>query len=100
MRVVFHKEAEEEFFQAIQYYEGLEAGLGFDFTTEVRHGVAVVSSYPRAWPKLAGEVRRCLVKRFPYGLLYLETPDGVLLVAVMHLHRHPDYWKHRIEGEA
>jgi len=33
--------------------------------------------------------------RFPYGVLYSIEPDRVYILAVMHLHRHPDYWKSR-----
>ncbi len=36
-----------------------------------------------------------IVKRFPYGILYSEEESGIYIIAVMHLHRFPDYWKHR-----
>jgi hypothetical protein len=48
-----------------------------------------------AWALLEGEVRRVLVRRFPYGVLYSEDAEGILVVAVMHLHRDPEYWKDR-----
>ena len=44
---------------------------------------------------LKGEVRRCLVHRFPYGVLYSVEPEGISILAVMHLRRDPDYWKQR-----
>ncbi len=43
------------------------------------------------------EVRRCQTKRFPFGVLYSEEAKGIFVLAVMHLHRDPDYWKHRLE---
>ena len=52
--------------------------------------------HPKAWPVLEGEVRRCQTSRFPYGVLYSQEFEGVFILAVMHLHRDPDYWKHRI----
>ena len=55
-----------------------------------------VLDFPKAWIILDGDVRRSLVKRFPYGVLYSEEPDGILILAVMNLHRAPDYWKHRV----
>ena len=42
------------------------------------------------------QVHRCLVHRFPYGILYCIEPDVVHILAVMNLHRDPDYWKHRL----
>jgi toxin ParE1/3/4 len=95
MTFAFHPEAEEEFVQAIQYYEDCEPGLGEDFSLEVFSSIQNVLSYPNAWPVIEEDVRRCLTSRFPYGVLYSVESDRLYILAVMHLHRHPDYWKHR-----
>ena len=95
MSFVFHLKAEEEFNEAIDYYEGIELGLGVDFSFEVNEAIQRAVFLPKAWPVLEGDIRRSLVKRFPYGVLYSEEQEGIYIVAVMHLHRHPDYWKHR-----
>ena len=95
MKCSFHPEAEAEFLAAIDYYEGCRKGLGLEFAAEVRSVVARVAAHPRAWPVLAGEVRRSLANRFPYGVLYAEDDEGICILAVMHLHRDPDYWKER-----
>jgi plasmid stabilization system protein ParE len=92
----FHPDAEAELSEAIQYYEEVEPGLGQDFAVEVYSAVQRVIAYPRTWMVLDGEVRRSLVRRFPYGVLYSEEGDGILIVAVMHLHREPGYWKGRV----
>lgn len=96
MSYSFHPEAEDEFFEAIDYYEGREEGLGLDFALEVYSAVDRAARHPSVWPVLEGDVRRCQTKRFPYGLLYSEEEDGIFVLAVMHLHRDPDYWKHRL----
>jgi len=95
MKFDFHPQAEAEFLAAIAYYEDLEPGLGEDFSLEVYFRVLNILSYPNAWPILDDDVRRCLVNRFPYGILYSVEPDRIYILAVMHLHRYPDYWKHR-----
>lgn len=92
----FHPYAEAELSDAIQYYEDVESGLGQDFAVEVYLAIQRAIAYPRAWMVLAGEVRRALVRRFPYGVLYSEERDGILIVAVMHLHRAPGYWSERV----
>jgi hypothetical protein len=99
MRFWFHPEAEIEFNAAIDYFEEIETGLAYDFAVEVYSTIERVILTPSAWPILDGEVRRCLVNRFPYGVLYSEEREGIWIVAVMHLHRSPDYWKQRILRE-
>ncbi len=95
MTFSFHPEAEEEFNKAIDYYEDIEPGLGYDFALEVYSTVRRSVKFPKAWTVLEGEIRRSLVRRFPYGVLYSEEHEEVFVVAVMNLHREPDYWKHR-----
>jgi hypothetical protein len=91
----FHPEAEAELNLSIDYYESIDPRLGYDFALEVYETIQRIVDFPKAWPSLDGDVRRALVKRFPYGVLYSEEADGYLILAVMDLHRAPDYWKHR-----
>lgn len=95
MTYAFHPEAETEFLAAIDYYEECDPGLGGDFAGEVYATVANIVAHPQAWPVLRGETRRCLTNRFPYGIIYSIEPDRIYILAVMHLHRHPDYWIER-----
>lgn len=96
MTYSFHPEAEAEFNGAIDYYEARQAGLGYDFAVEVYAAIQRILAYPKAWPVLEGEVRRCQTNRFPYGVLYAAEEARVFIVAVMHLRRDPDYWKRRM----
>jgi len=91
----FHPEAEDEFNVAIDHYEEIEAGLGYDFALEVYSTVRRSVEFPKAWAVLEGTIRRSLVKRFPYGVLYSKEQKGIYIIAVMNLHRDPGYWKHR-----
>ena len=95
MTFSFHPEAESEFHEAIDYYEDCEPGLGYDFSIEVFATIQNIVDYPSAWPVIEEGVRRCLVNRFPYGVLYSIEQDEIFILAVMHLRRHPDYWKNR-----
>ena len=97
MKFAFHPQAEAELNDAIEYYEEIEPGLGYDFATEVYAAIQRSVTLPKAWPVIDGEIRRSLVSRFPYGVLYAEGDERIDIVAVMNLHRHPDYWKHRKE---
>jgi toxin ParE1/3/4 len=97
MKFAFHPEAETELRQAIEYYEERDQTLGQQFAIEVYAAVERAAAHPGMWPLVATGVRRCLVRRFPYGVLYHqdEATDEVLILAVMHLHREPNYWMHR-----
>ena len=95
MNPAFHPEAEAELNQAIDHYEEIEPGLGYDFVIEIYSTIQRSVIFPKAWPVVEGEIRRSLTRRFPYGILYTEEQAGIYIVAVMNLHRHPDYWKHR-----
>lgn len=95
MSFSFHPESEKEFNKAIEYYEDIDLGLGYDFALEVYAAIQRAIEFPKAWAVLEGEIRRSLVRRFPYGVLYSEEQEEIFVVAVMNLHRNPDYWKHR-----
>jgi hypothetical protein len=95
MSFSFHPEAEIEFNKSIDYYEEIESGLGYDFALEVYSTIKRSVEFPDAWTVFEGEIRRSLVKRFPYGILYSKEQKGIFIVAVMNLHRQPEYWKHR-----
>jgi plasmid stabilization system protein ParE len=95
MTFLFHPEAESEFREAIDYYEDRESGLGYDFSIEVFTTIQNIVNHPTAWPIIEEDMRRCLVNRFPYGVIYSIEQGKIFILAVMHLRRHPDYWKNR-----
>lgn len=95
MKYAFHPEAEIEFLDAIDYYELCRSGLGYDFAIEVHSTLQNILSFPKAWPLLEKDIRRCQLHRFPYGIIYSENDDTIYVLAVMHLHRRPTYWQDR-----
>ena len=97
MTFSFHPEAEAEFFASIDYYENCEIGLGYDFAIEIYLTIERIISIPQAWTLLDQDIRRCLVNRFPYGVIYTIEDNEIYILAVMHLHRDPEYWRHRIQ---
>ncbi len=90
--------AEEEMVAAAQYYEHQSVGLGTEFLTEVERTIAAISAHPNAAPKVKGEIRRWLLQRFPFGVLYVTTDEEIVIVAIMHLRRRPGYWEDRIRS--
>lgn len=94
--VVFLPQAEQEMLEAARYYESQAVGLGADYLLEVERAVAAIAESPKTWPIIEGELRRRLVRRFPFGILYYIDPNEIVFVAVSHLRRKPSYWRGRI----
>ena len=93
---VFLPPAEEEMVAAAQFYEAQCPGLGTDFLKEVHLAVDAIAAHPRSGSRIKNEIRRRLLKRFPFGLLYVIEEQAVVIVAVMHLRRRPGYWREHI----
>ena len=66
----------------------------------VEHAVQQIVEAPERWRVLEEDIRRCLVRVFPYAVLYTIEKDYVLVIAVMHCHREPGYWHNRIPNHA
>ena len=99
MRVRFTAGAREEMREAHRFYEDKRKGLGREFASEIALAVNTVREHPMRWPVLSNNVRRYLVHRFPYGIVYKTYADHVRVLAIMHLSQRPDYWKRRDVGE-
>ena len=96
MKFYFHEDAELEFDKAIEYYEGCQTGLGLEYTQEIYAAIKRIIQFPEAWPPLSKKTRRCLVNRFPFGIIY-QVKSGLLnIIAVADLRRRPNYWKGRV----
>jgi plasmid stabilization system protein ParE len=95
MTYSFHEEAEKELFLTVDYYEKLQKGLGLRFSKQVSDAIKIICEFPLAFPKIDLKTRRCLVNKFPFGILYQTNEENIRIIAVMHLHRKPGYWKNR-----
>ncbi len=96
MKFSFHPEAQVELAKAMEYYESCEIGLGIDFYMEILSSLNKIINFPKAWPIVEDDIRRCILNRFPYGMLYSVESKKIYIVAIMNLHREPQYWKSRI----
>ncbi|SJM96198.1 type II toxin-antitoxin system RelE/ParE family toxin [Crenothrix polyspora] len=96
MKVSFLEPAEKELQETIDYYQEQRQGLGDEFLVEILLTLEHIEMHPQAWPQLSKRTRRCRTRRFPYGVVYRLQDDGILVVAVSHLHRKPLYWLNRL----
>lgn len=96
MTIRFLTLAQQELDDAVAWYEPQMDGLGQEFLDEFDRALRRTLQFPRSSLEIATGIRRCLIARFPYGLIYGIDEETIVVIAVAHLHRHPRYWIDRI----
>ena len=92
----FHPEADAEYAESAQHYAQIQPDLGGRFYDEIEAAIEEICARPRQFREFDPPARRSFALRFPYAVVYLDEPDQVWIVAVMHLHREPGYWHDRL----
>jgi plasmid stabilization system protein ParE len=87
--------AEAEMFRAADRYDVERLGLGATFLAAVERAIEGIVDTPTRWPLVDDRHHRRLVKRFPFSIYYRLIGSEVVVVAVAHHKRHPDYWRKR-----
>ncbi len=97
-RVDVHPDVYAELEHSRAWYEERAENLGTEFLLEVDRAIETIRHSPTVWPFRDEQrhIRRYLVHRFPYGVIYRVAGSIIQVIAVMHLRRHPDYWKGRV----
>ena len=91
----FHPNAEAELSAAAEFYESRVTGLGRLFSAEVQRTISFIRDYPDAGAAIRLPVRRALVDRFPYAIIYRRDRELIHVLAVAHLRQRPNYWRQR-----
>jgi plasmid stabilization system protein ParE len=94
-RLLFRPEAEAELLDTRAWYEGERVGLGAIFAAAVETTVTAILQNPLAYPRVKGDTRRALVRRFPYAVYFRPIKDEIIVLAVMHGRRLPRHWRSR-----
>jgi toxin ParE1/3/4 len=95
-RALFNPLAARELVEAFEFYDQARRGLGDEFLHEVERALAFLDHYPEAAPKVGREVRRLVLPRFPYSLIYRHLgADQIRILAVAHQKRLLRYWTRR-----
>jgi len=92
----FLPEARDELAAAVDYYDSIFPDLGQALAREALRLCEAVASAPMAGQEMRPGIRRRLLRRFPYAILYARESHGVLVVAVIHQRRRPGFWQRRI----
>ena len=97
-RLIVRPEAEADMTEAAVWYEERVNGLGLELTLEIRAAIQRALKHPFAQVcvRRQPEVRRVLVRRFPYRIFYLVRTDVIVVFAVLHAARHDRHWQRRM----
>ncbi|MGZ8217754.1 type II toxin-antitoxin system RelE/ParE family toxin [Methylomagnum sp.] len=93
--ISFHRTAQAEFNEAATWYEAQRTGLGLEFIAEVDRCITLIAENPHQYAVLYREVRRAIVRRFPYNVFFRIEPRGIRILAVFHARRNPAVWQKR-----
>ena len=96
MEYDFHPNARLELEDAVAYYDNINRELGDAFLDEFERTLERITKFPNAWAQLSPNTRRSRTVGFPYGIVYQVRNERILVVAVMHLQRQPNYWADRV----
>ena len=96
MKIQFLEPAEIEMLEAAAYYELQVKALGKNFLDIVEAAVIEIAEEPTIWMEIYQGIRRRLIRRFPYSILYSIHENEIVIVAVMHQKQKPHYWIGRI----
>ena len=94
------REAESEIDEAAEWYEDKQQGLGHEFLDALEHAIHAIEDRPDSLPRMetlhsVRDVRRCLLPRFPFNIVFEIRENELLVLAVAHVRRRPNYWRRR-----
>ena len=97
-RLIVRDEAEADLIEAVLWYDERETGLGLELTLEVWAVIGRAVENPRHHLLLRHrpEVRRVLIRRFPYRIFFIVRDDAIVVFAVLHAARHDRHWRERL----
>lgn len=96
MIVEFDHEARQEVRDAIAHYHSLEGEVASEFVVMLAEALERVAERPHAWPPIARRLRRYLMTKFPYKIVYRVEGETIRIYAFAHVKRRPGYWNKRL----
>jgi len=91
--VRFTQTARAELIEAQDWYEDEAAGLGRRFREAIDALTERMSTNPLQFPVVYKNLRRALLRRFPYSLFFVIDDDTLLVIACFHASRDPSHWQ-------
>ena len=94
--IIVRPEATREIQEAFNWYEEKSEGLGLEFLRAADACIAGIKRNPLASPTIYQDIRRALLRRFPYALFYIIKEERIIVLACFHAKRDPIDWMRRV----
>ena len=95
MKIRYFQSARREMLRDARWYRDRRQGLDDEFLVEIEAVIRLIKTFPEAGSIVETVYRRLIVKRFPYNIIYRVTATEIVIVAVAHQKKRPDYWHRR-----
>ncbi len=95
MKVEFLEPAFTEYQEAIEFYNLQSEGLGNKFIGEIDRTISIIKNYPESFTNYTKHTRKAVLSIFPYNIIYSIRNKNILITAIAHQHRKPNYWVNR-----
>ena len=93
--LLLRSEARVDLLDAFHWYQNQQEGLGHDFKSCVNDAFLQLEKHPKFYKKVHADIRRVIIKKFPFGIFYVVKDNEVTILAVLHARRNPIKWKSR-----
>ncbi|TAG28164.1 MAG: type II toxin-antitoxin system RelE/ParE family toxin [Burkholderiales bacterium] len=88
--------ADIEAIEAAQYYKAIDPKLSDRLIKEFEASIQRIVRFPQGWKPIDNDLRQCVIKGFPYVVIYAVRGEEIIVVAFANTHRQPGYWRDRL----
>jgi plasmid stabilization system protein ParE len=96
MKIEVLEVARQEYVDALEYYQSKSPAVAAKFKDFLKSQVEKIRQHPDSWMLVRPRIRKCLGQAFPYDLIYEQTKTSIVILAIAHKKRKPNYWMGRI----
>ena len=93
--VEYHEDARVDFDESFDYYRKRSVGAALGFTAAVDEAIDQILANPGRFASTHGGCRYCALHRYPFRIIFRDEPNRLVIVAIAHAKRRPDYWHGR-----
>lgn len=93
--IIVRPEAEKDIFDAFSWYNDRLPGLGHEFVNSIDSTIQILLNNPESCPIIYRNIRRSLIKHFPYAVYFIIDKSSIIVLAVFHFKRNPKSWQKR-----
>ena len=95
-KIVIAPEGFEDLNEALEFYLSKSPKIAHDFYSIIEYSLKTIQNAPKRWKIIENSFRSYVISRFPFKIIYFEEENEIIVIAIAHLKRNPDYWKTRI----